>query len=207
MSYKGMDLNLRSSRAWPGREPGIDDTGANGGWSHPGRAAQEPIQVDDHVEACCNSAYDAAQFHGAAEVRLEHLLYAMTRVRAAAELMEQLSIRAGQVRQETAVAIASVAPSHAEGGPRTSMEMEEILRRAAAFAGRLRREAGDDEARLARAFRLACGRPPRDDERALATRFLGHQRALYSPASDADVRVWADFCQMLLASNAFLYVE
>ena len=59
----------------------------------------------------------------------------MTRVKASAELMEQLGIRAGQVRQETAVAIASVAPSHADGGPRTSMEMEEILRRAAAFAG------------------------------------------------------------------------
>ena len=139
MSYKGMDLNLRSSRAWPGREPGIDDNGANGGWSHPGRAAQEPIPVDDHVEACCNSAYDAAQFHGAAEVRLEHLLYAMTRIRAAAELMEQLGIRAGHVRQETAVAIASVAPSHAElGTPRTSAEMEEILRRAAARRSRSR---------------------------------------------------------------------
>jgi hypothetical protein len=33
------------------------------------------------VEACCNSAYDAAQFHGAAEVQVEHLLHAMTRIR------------------------------------------------------------------------------------------------------------------------------
>lgn len=136
MAYKGTDLNLRSGRPWPGREPGIDESGANGGaWSHPTRGAQEPIHVDEQVEACCNSAYDAAQFHNAAEVRLDHLLHAMTRVKASAELMEQLSIRTGQVRQETAVAIASVAPSHAEGGPRTSMEMEEILRRAAAFAG------------------------------------------------------------------------
>jgi hypothetical protein len=137
VTYKGMDLNLRSGRAWPGREPGIDDTSANGGgWSHPTRGAPEPILVDDQVEACCNSAFDAAQFHGAAEVRVEHLLHAMTRVRAAAELLEQLGIHSGQVRQETAVAIASVAPSNAEGGaPRTSKEMEEILRRAAAFAG------------------------------------------------------------------------
>lgn len=136
MAYKGMDLNLRSGRPWPGREPGIDDAGPNGGaWSHPTRGAQEPIHVDEQVEACCNSAYDAALFHSAAEVRLDHLLHAMTRVKASADLMEQLSIRAQQVRQETAVAIASVAPSHADGGPRTSMEMEEILRRAAAFAG------------------------------------------------------------------------
>jgi hypothetical protein len=135
VTYKGMDLNLRSGRSWPG--PGIDDTSANGGgWPHPTRGAPEPILVDDHVEACCNSAYDAAQFHGAPEVRVEHLLYAMTRVRAAAELLEQLGIRSAQVRQETAVAIASVAPSNAEGGaPRTSKEMEEILRRASAFAG------------------------------------------------------------------------
>jgi hypothetical protein len=135
MAYKGMDLNLRSGRPWPGREPGIDDAANGGSWSHPTRGALEPIHVDDQVEACCNSAYDAALFHGAAEVRLDHLLHAMTRVKASADLMEQLSIRTGQVRQETAVAIASVAPSHADGGPRTSMEMEEILRRAAAFAG------------------------------------------------------------------------
>ena len=110
--------------------------GANGGWSHPGRAARSRFRSTTTCEACCNSAYDAAQFHGAAEVRLEHLLYAMTRVRAAADLMEQLGIRTGHVRQETAVAIASGAPSHAERGtPRTSAEMEEILRRAAALAG------------------------------------------------------------------------
>ncbi len=173
MSYKGMDLNLRSSRAWPGREPGIDDNGANGGWSHPGRAAQEPIPVDDHVEACCNSAYDAAQFHGAAEVRLEHLLYAMTRIRAATELMEQLGIRAGHVRQETAVAIASVAPSHAElGTPRTSAEMEEILRRAAAIAGE--RKASATVADLLRAL-LGLGR------KAPATQYL--MRAATDPSA------------------------
>ena len=137
MAYKGMDLNLRSGRSWPGREPGIDEAGANGGgWSYSTRGAQEPIQVDDQVEACCNSAYDAAQFHGAAEVQVEHLLHAMTRIKAAAELMEQLGIRTASVRQETAVIIASVAPSHTESSaPRTSKEMEEILRRAAAFAG------------------------------------------------------------------------
>ena len=72
MAYKGMDLNLRSGRSWPGREPGIDEGGTNGGaWSHPTRGALEPIHVDEQVEACCNSAYDAALFHSAAEVRLD----------------------------------------------------------------------------------------------------------------------------------------
>jgi ATP-dependent Clp protease ATP-binding subunit ClpA len=117
-----MDLNLRSGRSWPGREPGIDDAGANGGgWSYSTRGAQEPIQVDDQVEACCNSAYDAAQFHGAAEVQVEHLLHAMTRIKAAAELMEQLGIRTASVRQETAVIIASV-HHHTETAPRTSKD-------------------------------------------------------------------------------------
>jgi len=179
MTYKGMDLNLRSGRPWPGREPGIDDAGTNGGaWSHPTRGALEPIHVDDQVEACCNSAYDAALFHAAAEVRLDHLLHAMTRIKAATELMEQLSIRTGQVRQETAVAIASVAPSQAEGGPRTSMEMEEILRRAAAFAGE--RKASATVADLLRAV-LGLGR------KAPSTQLL--LRAATDPSS---VERWRD---------------
>jgi hypothetical protein len=81
-------------------------------------------------------------------------------------------------------------------------------RRAVAFAARLHREAGaDTAARLALAFRLACCRPPRDEERAAAERFLNKQQALYAANKDAGARAWADFCQMLLASNAFLYVE
>src|SRR5262245_18636614 len=179
MAYKGMDLNLRSGRPWPGRDLGMDDGGANGGaWSHPTRGGQEPIHVDEQVEACCNSAYDAALFHGAAEVRLDHLLHAMTRVKASADLMEQLSIRTGQVRQETAVAIASVAPSQAEGGPRTSMEMEEILRRAAAFAGE--RKASATVADLLRAV-LGLGR------KAPSTQLL--MRAATDPSS---VERWRD---------------
>jgi hypothetical protein len=83
--------------------------------------------------------------------------------------------------------------------------------RAAAFATRLRKEAGEEVGhRLALAFRLACGRPPHDDERAAAEKFLDKQQKLYSMASqpgDANTLAWADFCQMLLASNAFLYVE
>jgi mono/diheme cytochrome c family protein len=79
-------------------------------------------------------------------------------------------------------------------------------RRAAAFAHRLSAEAGD---RLALAFRLAFGRAPSDTERSAAERFLEKQRAGYrvSGGPPAEDRAWADFCQMLLASNAFLYVE
>ena len=37
--------------------------------------------------------------------------------------------------------------------------------------------------------------------------FLADQRAVYAKEKDADARAWADLCQMVLASNAFLYVE
>jgi hypothetical protein len=78
--------------------------------------------------------------------------------------------------------------------------------RAAAFARRLDREAGADEMRrITFAFRLACGRNPTTDEQTAARRFVAEQRALY--AKDGELAAWADFCQMLLASNTFLYVE
>jgi hypothetical protein len=81
-------------------------------------------------------------------------------------------------------------------------------KRAEAFARRLEHEAGPDAAkRIARAFHLACGREPRDDEREAARRFLTAQQALYEKEKDGARRAWTDFCQMVLASNAFLYVD
>jgi hypothetical protein len=80
--------------------------------------------------------------------------------------------------------------------------------RAGAFARRLAREAGPDaDKRLALAFRLAWGREAHGVERAAAARFLAAQRALYTRGKDGEQWVWTDFCQMVLASNAFLYVE
>ncbi|VTR95306.1 Uncharacterized protein OS=Planctomyces maris DSM 8797 GN=PM8797T_30072 PE=4 SV=1: PSCyt2: PSD1: PSD1 [Gemmata massiliana] len=80
--------------------------------------------------------------------------------------------------------------------------------RGKAFAARLVREAGDDSAkRLTLAFRLACGREPNRDEREVCETFLDKQRGVYAQDKDADARAWADLCQMVLASNAFLYTE
>jgi hypothetical protein len=80
--------------------------------------------------------------------------------------------------------------------------------RASAFARRLERESESAPGtRISRAFRLACGREPTAEENSASRRFLTTQRALYEKEKDADQRAWADFCQMLLASNAFLYVE
>jgi mono/diheme cytochrome c family protein len=83
-----------------------------------------------------------------------------------------------------------------------------VRARARSFAVRLEREAGPDaDNRLTLAFRLAAGREPGGEERAAARRFLATQRALYAGDRDGDRRAWTDLCQMVLASNAFLYVE
>jgi hypothetical protein len=83
-----------------------------------------------------------------------------------------------------------------------------VRARARAFAQRLGREAGAGMAkRLALAFRLAWGRPALAEEAAACERFLASQRQVYAKEKDPDERAWADLCQMILASNAFLYVE
>jgi hypothetical protein len=80
--------------------------------------------------------------------------------------------------------------------------------RARALAQRLNREAGPEAPkRLALAFRLVCGRLPSAAEQAACTRFLAAQQAAYREQKDVAERAWADLCQMLMASNAFLYVE
>jgi len=80
--------------------------------------------------------------------------------------------------------------------------------RAMALASRLRREAGAaSDARETRVFLLVLGRQGTDDEIAASRAFLEQQPAQYAGQEDAEQRAWIDFCQMLLASNAFLYVE
>jgi hypothetical protein len=85
---------------------------------------------------------------------------------------------------------------------------------AATFAEKLRRESGRDlRAQLRRAWLLAFGHPPDVDELAEAEAFVKRQAALFrarkrarnAPASEA--QAMADFCQALLSSNAFLYVD
>lgn len=83
-----------------------------------------------------------------------------------------------------------------------------VVARARALADRLRREAGDvPKARVERAFLLTLGRSPDAVEREAVSTFLETQPSHYGDQADANEHVWADFCQMLLSSNAFLYVE
>jgi hypothetical protein len=57
------------------------------------------------------------------------------------------------------------------------------------------------------AFRMTAGRAPTNVESAACEKFLAAQRQLHAKEKDSDDRAWTDLCQMLLASNAFLYVE
>jgi len=79
---------------------------------------------------------------------------------------------------------------------------------AADFARRLERAAAADEtSRINRAFLLVASRRPDQQEQEASQRFLDRQRQVYEDQRDGSERVWNDFCQMLLASSIFLYVD
>jgi hypothetical protein len=96
------------------------------------------------------------------------------------------------------------------------MNSDFMVTQAGKFASRLEHDCkpcpdgdADHNAYIDRAFLLAIGRSPTHDERASACRFVVTQPSRYPglPESESRHRALADFCQMLLASNAFLYVN
>jgi hypothetical protein len=78
-----------------------------------------------------------------------------------------------------------------------------VLDQAAALAARLIREAGDDPARIERAYALLYGRPPGDAERAIGLDALRRARAV----GDGDEAAWTAYAQVLLCANEFLYID
>jgi hypothetical protein len=151
MDYRGPDLDLRTSR-WSAAS--TDPAG----WREaapqapaPTRAPAQrssPIWVDETVLACANHAYDVALAYRSADVRLEHLLLAMTRVEAAAATLEARGVRVASLRRDSAVAIAGDPPAAGADGnstPRRSAELEDVLRLAAARAAHSGRAASVDD--------------------------------------------------------------
>jgi hypothetical protein len=67
----------------------------------------------------------------------------------------------------------------------------------------------DQDARIKKAFLLCINRPPDPDEHSAAKRFLQSQRERDAGAAkpDAPQNALSDLCQMLFASNAFLYID
>ncbi len=154
MQYKGDDLDLRVPHSRAAREsylPDYDLPLGNGRWPRPQpvmAGGGEPLWVDDVLLACCNYAFDVAQANGAAEVGLEHLVNALTRVDAAARSLEARGVREGQLRRESAALIASEIPAANAGeavAPRRSGELEDVLRRASDIAHRRGAAAGVED--------------------------------------------------------------
>jgi len=87
------------------------------------------------------------------------------------------------------------------------------VRRGRSFAKRIMNEAGDSaKARIRMAFELATGCVCNDDELEDTMRFLTVQQETYARWSETDqeeahLRAWSDFCQLLMSSNACLYLE
>ncbi len=140
MAYRGDDLDLRTPQSWTstGREASAGEQ--PNWWTRTavykgGRA--DPIWVDDYVMACCNHAYDLALAHRAPEVRLEHLINALTLNDHAAQVLEARGLSVTSLRRESGAAIANDIPTAsgaATGAPKRSEGVEEALRQAADHA-------------------------------------------------------------------------
>ncbi|MBI1913415.1 MAG: DUF1553 domain-containing protein, partial [Planctomycetes bacterium] len=92
------------------------------------------------------------------------------------------------------------------------MNNDFILEQAEAFAARLIREAGaDPKAHVTRAWRLVFAADPTAEEMSDAVAFLSRQEAVVHSAAkkqpDPRRQALATFCQALLSSNRFLYVD
>ena len=91
------------------------------------------------------------------------------------------------------------------------LNSEFVRLRARAFATRLLElgdeRGGNDAKRVDQAFERAFARPAGPEERDAALDFLRDQALVYAGQPEANLRVWTDLCQMLLASNGFLYVD
>ncbi len=75
--------------------------------------------------------------------------------------------------------------------------------RAKALAARLQKEAGDDTARVERAYRLLYGRLPTDQERQLGAEFL---RSEPDAGAEQKLTPWEQYAQVLLSASEFMHI-
>jgi hypothetical protein len=150
MAYRGEDLDLRIP---PGNVQADRHAAPGGGLPAAlGGSRDATLWIDEPLLACCNNAFDLALAHGAAEVRLEHLLHALSRVDAVVRLLERHGVGVGRLRRESAALIVNGTPVALigdRGPPRRSTEFEETLRRAVEIARHRAATAGVEEALIA----------------------------------------------------------
>jgi len=149
MGYRGDDLDLRTPQGAPSRpaqgefvpfQPG--DPFFVAPRHRPAQATASrlaPIWVDQATLDCCNHAFDVAKAHRVPEVRVEHLIYALTCNDEAVDAIEVRSIEVAGLRREVATVLAAEPPAvqgNGRSAPRRSDTLEEVLRLAAAQAYR-----------------------------------------------------------------------
>jgi hypothetical protein len=81
-----------------------------------------------------------------------------------------------------------------------------VRSRSAAFATTVVSRGSSPED-VRRSLVAAFNREPTSVEQQASLQFLRKQREAYGGSKNAEQQAWNDYCQMLLASNAFLYVE
>lgn len=86
------------------------------------------------------------------------------------------------------------------------LNSEFVRERAVAFAKEISGSRSDASA-IGRALAAAFNRVPTSVEQQASLQFVREQAGTYASDHNPHERAWNDFCQMLLASNAFLYVE
>jgi hypothetical protein len=100
--------------------------------------------------------------------------------------------------------------------PRSTMPLQSLsqlnstfaMKRAEHLAARLAAEHSTDEsARLSAAFLMTLGRPATENQLAAAKGLLKTLQEAYEKDKLDSSLAWRDLCQMLLASNEFLYLE
>ncbi|MEO2034566.1 MAG: PSD1 and planctomycete cytochrome C domain-containing protein [Planctomycetaceae bacterium] len=91
------------------------------------------------------------------------------------------------------------------------MNSELVVASAQQMASHLMNDAEDDSQRVSLAYRTAVGRPPTSAETNRALAFIDDLSAARVTATGLDeekrIRVWAMFCQSLIASNEFMYLR
>lgn len=147
MAYRGEDLDLRVPLgAMAGNRL------ASVGAATMASARDTTLWIDEPLLACCNNAFDLALAHGAADVRLEHLLHALSRVDAVVRLLERHGVSVSRLRRESAAMIVGEAPVALisdRGPPRRSIEFEDALHRAVDIAQHRGAVAGVEDALIA----------------------------------------------------------
>jgi hypothetical protein len=82
-----------------------------------------------------------------------------------------------------------------------------VLAQAERLAARTLAATGDEDERIAMAYRQLFARAPRDEEREVARELLAAWRQAEGDEATREAKAWQQYCQTLLCSNEFAFVD